>query len=239
MSRKLLHLSASALFIITFVLFPKNISLSQETSPFPKYNAVAEYNDVSVQSLYVPMRDGVKIAIDVVMPKSLAAGARIPAILDMTRYWRAESGSRPSSTARFFAMHGYAFIMVDVRGSGASFGVWRGPQSPEEIRDEGDLVSWIVAQSWSYEKVGAMGVSYEGSTAQMLAVSNHTAVKAIIPEFHEYDDYTDIAFPGGILADEIIRDWNAFYHQLDEGEGVKPVDADTNHHMLNESVREP
>lgn len=237
MSRKLLHIAASTLFI--FALYFTRAAQAQNTQPFPPYHADAEYNNISVQSLYVTMRDGVKIAIDVVIPKPLPTGTRIPAILDMTRYWRAEArAAGGSSTSKFFATHGYAFIMVDVRGSGASSGAWRGPQSPDEIRDEGELVNWIVSQSWSNGKVGALGVSYEGSTAQMLAVPNHPAVKAVIPEFHEYDLYTDIAFPGGIFAEEIVRDWNAFNQQLDRGEGVKPVDADTRGLELREAVRE-
>jgi hypothetical protein len=38
-----------------------------------------------VQTLYVPMRDGVRIALDVVLPEGLPDGSRVPTILTMTR----------------------------------------------------------------------------------------------------------------------------------------------------------
>ena len=41
------------------------------------------------QSLYVTMRDGVKIAIDVWLPEGLREGEKIPTIMRATRYWRA------------------------------------------------------------------------------------------------------------------------------------------------------
>src|SRR5690242_7127814 len=47
----------------------------------------------STRSFYVTMRDGVKIAIDVVLPDDLPDGRRIPTILTMTRYWRSEAGA--------------------------------------------------------------------------------------------------------------------------------------------------
>ncbi len=39
------------------------------------------------------MRDGVRIAVDIVLPKGLPPGAWIPSILTMTRYWRAQKGN--------------------------------------------------------------------------------------------------------------------------------------------------
>ena len=42
------------------------------------------------RSLSLRMRDGVRIAVDVVLLEDLPEGRRIPAILIMTRYWRAE-----------------------------------------------------------------------------------------------------------------------------------------------------
>jgi len=123
------------------------------------------------------MRDGVRIAVDLLLPKDLPAGASIPALLNLTRYWRAREGEGPRDYQRFFVSHGYAMVLVDVSGTGASFGVWRGPWSPDEIKDGGEIVNWIVAQPWSNGKVGAIGTSYEGATAQLLAVPNHPAVK--------------------------------------------------------------
>src|SRR5205807_6518053 len=81
-----------------------------------------KYKDVVQHSLYVTMRDGVKIAIDVNLPKDLPAGEKIPTVMRMTRYWRSSQGSKPNpQMVLFFAWHGYATVVVDVRGTGASF----------------------------------------------------------------------------------------------------------------------
>ena len=78
------------------------------------------------------MRDGVPIAVDVYVPRvDGASGARVPAILRMTRYWRAARFrtlvrpllDEPTPLARRFLAAGYAWLDVDVRGSGASGGV--------------------------------------------------------------------------------------------------------------------
>src|SRR5262245_60468244 len=86
----------------------------------PRFKALTD------RSYYVPMRDGVKIAVQVVLPKDLPADEKIPAILNMTRYWRAHQGDDPNP---FFPSHGYACVFVDARGTGASFGVWEAPFS--------------------------------------------------------------------------------------------------------------
>src|SRR5262249_54515637 len=100
---------------------------------------------VTSRSLFVPMRDGVKIAIDLHLP---ATGERMPAILRQTRYLRALEAHPLASalglpslfdinarTRRLFLEAGYAWIDVDVRGTGASGGVWRAPWFEDEVKD--------------------------------------------------------------------------------------------------------
>ena len=47
------------------------------------------------QALYVEMRDGVRIAIDVWLPESLSAGEKVPTVMRATRYWRAQDRKGP------------------------------------------------------------------------------------------------------------------------------------------------
>jgi len=63
----------------------------------------------------------------------------------------------------FLNQQGYAELLVDARGSGASFGSRRIEWSPEEITDYGEIVDWMVEQPWSNGRVGAFGVSYDGT----------------------------------------------------------------------------
>ena len=193
-----------------------------------------KYTDLEQRSLYLTMRDGVKIAIDLVMPKPLAVGDKLPTIMHMTRYWRSQPGSKP---APFFPSFGYAQVFVDARGTGASFGVWRAPFSQEEIKDYGEVVNWIVKQPWSNGKVGATGNSYEGNTALWVTVSMNPAVKAVIPRHFEFDAFSETPYPGGVLTDWMVRKWNEGNHFLDNNPGVALVDEDKDKHLYQEAIK--
>ena len=58
-----------------------------------------------VRSVYVPMRDEVRIALDVVLPEDLPQGERVPTILTVTRYWRSWQGDGTNDLQRFRAEH--------------------------------------------------------------------------------------------------------------------------------------
>lgn len=206
----------------------------------PSYTGYTEpkYKDANLESLYVPMRDGVKIAIDVILPKDLPADARLPTIMQMTRYHRSsEAGSGPNSIQKFLSSYGYAIVSVDARGTGASYGLWPVPWSKDEIADGGEIAAWIIAQKWSNGRVGALGNSYDGTSAQMLAVPNHPAVRAVIPRHYEFDVYTDVAFPGGIFNEWMVKNWDKANHELDLKPGVRPVDADKDKSLLMEALK--
>ncbi len=207
-------------------------------------------------SCYVPMRDGVKLAVDVLLPRNLPAGTRLPAILIYTRYWRLmdmrplfrpfikpeQMSSRLSKLVPFFTGQGYAVVLAYVRGTGASFGVWRHPWTEESLEDSCTLLDWIVAQPWCNGIVGGTGVSYVGTTTELLGAVDHRAVKALVPMFNHPDAYTDIAFPGGIFNERFIRAWSDLDWVLDQNQlsaafgalapllvkGVKPVDGEEN-----------
>jgi putative CocE/NonD family hydrolase len=179
------------------------------------------------ESLYLTMPDGTKIAADVWLPADLKPGQKVPTILRSVRYWR---GYQPGPMASIFrllgqgdldaeniqwAEAGYAFVTIDVRGSGASFGQWYILWSSEETADLGEVVDWIVAQSWSNGRVGAYGVSYDGNTAEMTAALNHPAVKAVVPQYGDFDVYTYLVRPGGVYNQWLLESWHEFTQRLD------------------------
>jgi putative CocE/NonD family hydrolase len=216
---------------------PVNLLLStlpagKDPQRYPGY-VEPKYKEFEVHSYYVPMRDGVKIAIDVVLPKGLPAGEKVPTVMNMTRYWRAKQGDKPGT---WFPSHGYAHVLVDARGTGASFGIWRAPFSQDEVKDYGEVVNWIVAQHWSNGKVGAFGNSYEGNTALWLAATMNPAVKAVIPRHFEFDEFNETPYPGGILTDWMIKAWNEGNRQLDNNAGVRLVDEDADGRQYREAI---
>lgn len=211
------------------------------------------------------MRDGVRIAIDVWLPGDFEPGARIPTIMRATRYWRAQDrvGVALADASNFgeaedFNGSGYALVLVDARGSGASFGLRRFELAEDEVRDYGEVVDWIIEQPWSNGRVGAYGVSYAGNTAEMLAVNMHPAVKAVAPLFNDFDNFGHLIFPGGVLTVGFLENWSRRVQMMDLNDvcglndasgdvcerlservtGVKPVDADTAGLLLAEAANE-
>ena len=120
--------------------------------------------DVSrrLQSVHVPAGDGVRLAVDVWLPvERTAAGGRVAAVMRVTRYNRAESPGEPQPAADtnaaagdLFNRTGFALVVADARGTGASFGTRAGELSEREVKDYGELVSWVAAQPWSNGRVG-------------------------------------------------------------------------------------
>lgn len=206
------------------------------------------------------MPDGTLLAADVLLPSDLRPGERVPAILRQTRYWRATQLRWPwcrwispiLPVAREFVRRGYAWIDVDVRGSGASGGWQPHPWGPDEVADGARVVDWIVAQPWSNGRVGAMGVSYDGTSAEMLLANQHPAVKAVAPRFALFDAYLDVAFPGGVHLHWFTENWERTNAALDRGDagavlgrwvdlfvvGVCATDDDPRRERLAEHLRE-
>ncbi|WP_445474763.1 CocE/NonD family hydrolase [Methanococcoides methylutens] len=218
-----------------------------------------KYRGLHTHSHYLTMRDGVQIAVDVLLPVGLETGARLPVVLTMTRYWRSFELRVPEPTKKApiapretladdLVLRGFAMVIVDARGSGASTGVSRYPFTAEEIADYGEVAAWAVAQPWCNGNVGAVGISYEGTTAQLLLASGVRAVKGVVPQQFEFDLYTDIALPGGIPNEAFFKVWSEGNEQLDSNKlpnwfpipwysrwmlkGVRPVDADRKSHSL-------
>lgn len=204
----------------------------QKRSAYP-----ATHKGCSTTSQYVPMRDGVNLAVDINLPDAAfdtdCQESTFPVLLILTRYWRSFEmrfpsrpgrvpiGPRNATVCDYFVQRGYAVVLVDVRGTGASEGVWSAPWSPLEIRDNEDLTAWITGQSWCNGSIGSFGLSYEGnSAAHLVWPPLHTenqdcGVSAAIAQEIETDIYSDITHPGGILSDVFIHSWTNMNIQID------------------------
>ncbi len=178
-------------------------------------------------SLYVPVRDGTRLALDIHMPADADPGVRLPAILSFTPYYRrfaiadgAPATVEPSpGTALYrssFVKYGYAVVAVDVRGSGASFGARAGFRSPREREDSFDIIDWISRQDWCDGSIGVTGISYLGAAADFAASTAHPALKAVMPTFAVWDSYGDQLYPGGLLCRSLIGGYGRMCAALDQ-----------------------
>ncbi|MEM7021143.1 MAG: CocE/NonD family hydrolase [Pseudomonadota bacterium] len=215
-------------------------------------------------SCYVTVRDGTRLAVDTYLPAGRDS-ERLPAILIFTPYYRrfaladgAPDTVEPATSAvsyrDAFVPHGYALVVVDTRGAGASFGIRDGLRSPVERDDYYDIVEWVIAQSWSDGSVGATGVSYVGAAACFLAGTGHPAVRAVAPLFAVWDTYRDQQYPGGLHLNRLATDYQAVMEALDQDRrellqpfpyfndphfaGPAPVDEDTDGALLKAALAE-
>ncbi len=182
-------------------------------------NAEESYSGVELKSYYVVMRDMVKIAVDLYLPVELDTDDKLPAILHQTRYFRRQKYKLFSKILRHnkknakrkvidrFVRNGYAYVNIDVRGSGASLGTRNMEWSPDEVKDAAEIVDWIVKQPWSDGKVAAIGLSYTATAAEMLLINKHPAVKAAVIQNSLFDTYSDILMPGGVRNESFLSKW--------------------------------
>jgi putative CocE/NonD family hydrolase len=204
---------------------------NQESPAKYDWEKNAKFKNYTRDSYYLVMRDSVKIAIDVYVPKIKKGDhGKFPTILHQWRYWRDFDLKWPFSwlsappngpLGKFFKTvlaNGYALVSVDSRGSGASEGSRAYPWTQEERDDMVEIIDHLIAQSWSDGSIGVAGASYSGTTSEFAAISKHPAVKAVVNMYSLFDVYPDNAFPGGMHNIGFTEVWGEANEALDRNE---------------------
>ena len=134
--------------------------------PYPR-PAGAYQVDIE-RSTMVAMRDGVRLATDIYRPKGVAGA--LPTIVIRLPYGK--STYRAATVpAEYFASHGYAVAVQDVRGKFASEGDYTVYQG--DMTDWTDMLDWVVKQPWSTGNIGTYGCSYLGEGQIVAAQQRH------------------------------------------------------------------
>jgi uncharacterized protein len=168
-----------------------------------------------LQSLYVPAGDGVGLAVDVWLPvERIARGERIGAVFRATRYHRAEQPPSPGPEAdsnrtagEMWTSAGFALVIADARGTGASFGSRTIELGPREVADYGELIDWVAAQPWSNGRVGVYGTSYEGQAAELVVGLGNPHVAGVAALFSPLSPYRELFCPGGCATSGRFALW--------------------------------
>src|SRR5690606_17575904 len=196
------------------------------------------------ESLYVPVRDGTRLAMHVYRPARDGAllQGKLPVLFALTpyraRFRDAQGGVHeleafPRDAAAALLDAGYVLAVADIRGKGASYGARRGFQDRTEARDGHDLVQWLAAQPWSSGRVGMYGCSYVGGTTLHVASTAPPALRAIFTGASDLDKFAFVRH-GGITAQFNTRP----DEPLSDGLASLPVDADPRGVMLRAAVAE-
>jgi len=155
--------------------------------------AAAKYDPATYEqsSADIPMRDGVKLHVEILRPKG--ATEQLPFILSRTPYGVAGAKNRVTGSYKDLAEEGYIFVMEDIRGRYRSEGtfVMQRPPKPagapanaiDESTDTNDSIDWMLANiPGNNGRVGMLGVSYDGWTTAMGMLGGHPALKAVSPQ---------------------------------------------------------
>jgi putative CocE/NonD family hydrolase len=167
-----------------------------------------------VETVAVPMRDGVRLATDIYRSGTAPKG---PVVLMRTPYNKAGQ----KGIGRRWAAEGFTFVVQDCRGTFASEGAFA-PYN-NEGQDGYDTLEWIVAQPWCNGRVGMTGGSYVGAVQWQAAVEGAPGLAAIIPEATWTSFYRNL-YLGGAVRLKLIAGW--MKGNSPQPEGVKPADLD-------------
>jgi predicted acyl esterase len=171
----------------------------------------------------VPVRDGIRIYIDVFRPEK---EGKYPVIIAWGPYGKhgrstiygmmGNTGLRDEDFNEYTAFeapdpvywcrNGYIIINADMRGAWSSEGDMT-LMSPQEVDDCYDLIEWAGTRDWSNGKVAMLGVSYLAWTQWKVAAANPPHLAAICPWEGVSDFYREFAFHGGIPETRFGSTW--------------------------------
>jgi len=210
----------------------------QRISEPGRYSGYSEqlYDGWQRSSLYVTVRDGTKLAVDIFRPTrdGRLHQEPLPVIWEHRRYQRASQDSngkihsqldRQDHPMRKVVLYGYVYAVAAVRGSGASYGTRVDPTPPQESLDAYDITEWLASQSWCSGKIGMYGISYSGTDQFMTASAAPPHLKAIFPEMAMFDLY-DFCYPGGIYRPTLMQNWASQVKGFDLHLSQRPAPVD-------------
>jgi putative CocE/NonD family hydrolase len=158
-----------------------------------------------IEHTEISMPDGTRLAARIWMPEG-AETAPVPAILEYIPYRKNDKTlERDHARAPWMAARGYAYVRVDLRGTGESEGVMTDEYTEIELQDGCDIIAWIADQAWCDGGVGIVGISWGGFNGLQLAALQPPALKAVVSICSTDDRYADdIHYMGGtLLGDQL------------------------------------
>jgi uncharacterized protein len=212
---------------------------SAKESAFGVYRGYSPvlYPDQVKTSFYLPMRDGVRLAVDLYRPGTgkVPAEGRFPVVWHHTfdRRYVAVPSANAAYAIPELTKYGYVVANVERRGAGASFGVRRGYNDRIEAEDAYEVSEWLARQPWSDGKVGIVGCSNTGAAAMHAITVRPPHLLAAFVGCFAWDTY-DWTLRGGIFAQ-----WGTGVQRtVEEDMKSQPVDGDDSKILLGQAAQE-
>ena len=180
------------LLLLTVFLFAQN-NFAQSVKDIA--NEKWAYENYTKKSVYVSMRDAVKLYTTIYTPKDNSK--KHPVLFNRTPYSVAPyndkfNGRLYGSYWIEYLKKGYIIVQQDVRGKWMSEGVFvdvrphnenKKNYETDEASDTFDSIDWLLKNTENNNgNVGVFGISYPGYYSTMAALSNHPALKAVSPQ---------------------------------------------------------
>jgi putative CocE/NonD family hydrolase len=105
----------------------------------------------------------------------------------------------------WYAAHGYAMVVQDVRGRWASAGAF--DPIAAEAADGADTIAWAASQPWSNGRVGMYGFSYAGMLQLLAAAGRPPGLQAIVPALAPSQMREGWLYNGGAFALASVLGW--------------------------------
>lgn len=147
-------------------------------------------------SRYLPGCDGTKLAVDLYRPKT---EEKVPLLVKAGNSPRRMMFESDKEAVLRFLEAGYAVAFVEVRGIGASYGVYDGFFGPRDGRDMERIINTLAQEPWCTGKVGTYGGSNHGMIQEITLLEQPEHLFASVPCDCSMDFY-DQDFPNGVSA---------------------------------------
>ena len=153
---------------------------------------------------YVVTRDGTTLSATVWLPPG--GDGPYPTVVEYSGYGPSNPGD--STFAQLFNTLGYAYVGVNMRGTGCSGGSFEFFE-PSQLLDGYDVIEAIAAQPWVFDnEVGMVGISYPGISQLFVASTQPPSLAAITPLSVLDDSTKSTLAPGGILNTGFAGNWS-------------------------------
>jgi uncharacterized protein len=153
---------------------------------------------------YITTRDGTTLSANVILPGPADQGP-YPTVVEYSGYQPSDPDS--ATFARIFTTMGFAYVGVNMRGTGCSGGSFRYFETAQRL-DGYDAIETVAAQPWVLDhQVGMVGISYPGISQLFVAATQPPSLNSITPLSVLDDSYRATLYPGGILNTGFAVNW--------------------------------